>query len=43
MDSGKVSLSGLVASVFPIESATEAWETAKRGEGTKTLIEGAKD
>ncbi|ODM17523.1 hypothetical protein SI65_07198 [Aspergillus cristatus] len=41
--SRKVSLSGLVTSIFPFESATEAWETAKRGEGTKTLIEGPKD
>ncbi|KAE8356859.1 chaperonin 10-like protein [Aspergillus coremiiformis] len=36
---GKVSLQGFVTNVFPFESATEAWETAKRGEGVKTVIE----
>jgi D-xylulose reductase len=39
---GKVQLSGLVTNIFPFELATGAWETAKRGEGTKTLIEGPK-
>ncbi|KZF25855.1 GroES-like protein [Xylona heveae TC161] len=40
---GKIILSGIITKVFPFESATEAWETAKRGEGTKTLIEGPRN
>ena len=39
---GKIQLSGLITKILPFELATEAWETAKRGEGTKTLIEGPK-
>lgn len=35
-------LQGLISRVFPFKSATEAWETARRGEGTKILIEGPK-
>jgi D-xylulose reductase len=31
---GKIPLSGLITKIFPFESATEAWETARRGEGT---------
>ncbi|KJK62609.1 Alcohol dehydrogenase GroES-like domain protein [Aspergillus parasiticus SU-1] len=42
VSSGRIQLAGLVTKIFPFESATEAWETAKRGEGTKTLIEGPK-
>ncbi|KAK6826424.1 hypothetical protein RU639_005431 [Aspergillus parasiticus] len=42
VSSGRIQLAGLVTKIFPFESATEAWGTAKRGEGTKTLIEGPK-
>lgn len=37
---GKISLGGFVTKIFPFESAPDAWETAKRGEGVKTLIKG---
>ncbi|KAE8372501.1 chaperonin 10-like protein [Aspergillus bertholletiae] len=39
---GRLQLAGLVTKVFPFECAAQAWETASRGEGTKTLIEGPK-
>lgn len=42
VSSGRIQLAGLVTRIFPFEGAPEAWETAKRGEGTKTLIEGPK-
>ncbi|PIG88736.1 hypothetical protein AARAC_000520 [Aspergillus arachidicola] len=42
VSSGRIQLAGLVTKIFPFERATEAWETAKRGEGMKTLIEGPK-
>ncbi|KAL3470012.1 chaperonin 10-like protein [Aspergillus californicus] len=37
---GKLPLKDFVTNVFPFEQATEAWETARRGVGTKTLIRG---
>lgn len=41
---GKIpALKSLVTKVLPFEQATEAWETTKRGEGMKTLIEGVRD
>lgn len=36
---GKIQLSGLITNILPFELATDAWETAKRGEEIKTLIE----
>lgn len=33
----------LITKVFPFEKATEAWETTKRGEGIKTMIQGVQD
>ncbi|KAK9459718.1 chaperonin 10-like protein [Lipomyces oligophaga] len=40
---GKIKVKSLITKVLPFEEATEAWETTKRGEGIKTLIEGVKD
>ncbi|RJE26891.1 hypothetical protein PHISCL_00803 [Aspergillus sclerotialis] len=37
---GRLRLSEFITNIFPFEEATEAWETAKRDEGTKTLIRG---
>lgn len=36
---GKISLLPLISSIIPFEKATEAWETTRRGEGIKTLIQ----
>jgi D-xylulose reductase len=33
----------LISNVFPFEKTTEAWETTKRGEGIKNLIQGVQD
>ncbi|KAF3071718.1 putative D-xylulose reductase A [Trichoderma lentiforme] len=43
LDSGKINVQPMISSVVPFESATEAWEKTKRGEGIKNLIEGVKD
>ncbi|KAH7176800.1 chaperonin 10-like protein [Dactylonectria macrodidyma] len=40
LGSGKVSVKSLISSVVPFESATEAWEKTKNGEGIKNLIRG---
>lgn len=37
---GRLRLTEFITKIFPFEEAIEAWETAKRGEGTKTLIRG---
>lgn len=37
---GGIQLKTLVTKVAPFEKVVEAWETAKRGEGIKTLIRG---
>ncbi|MCJ1472224.1 hypothetical protein MMC13_000871 [Lambiella insularis] len=39
---GKVSVKELITGVVPFEQATQAWETIRRGEGIKVLIEGQK-
>lgn len=36
---GKIKLDGIVTQVLPFNKATEAWETTRRGEGIKTMIE----
>ncbi|KAJ5085232.1 hypothetical protein N7532_010003 [Penicillium argentinense] len=36
----KIGLKPFITKVVPFENAVEAWETAKRGEGIKTLIRG---
>ena len=41
--SGKLDIGGFITRVLPFDEATEAWETTRRGEGIKTLIEGPKD
>jgi len=41
--SGKISVKELISGVVPLEQATEAWETVRRGEGIKTLIQGVGD
>ena len=33
----------LITKVFPFEKAIEAWETTKRGEGIKNMIQGVQD
>lgn len=40
---GRIKLQPLVTKILPFEMATEAWETTKRGEGIKTLIQGPRD
>ncbi|GIK07319.1 hypothetical protein Aspvir_002981 [Aspergillus viridinutans] len=37
---GRIPVKQFITRVFPFEKATEAWETTRRGEGIKTLIEG---
>ncbi|GFF48898.1 probable D-xylulose reductase A [Aspergillus udagawae] len=37
---GRIPVRQFITRVFPFESATEAWETTRRGEGIKALIEG---
>jgi D-xylulose reductase len=37
---GRIPVRQFITRVFPFERATEAWETTRRGEGIKTLIEG---
>lgn len=39
----RIKLQPLVTRILPFEMATEAWETTRRGEGIKTLIEGPRD
>ena len=43
LECGKINVKPMISSVMPFESATEAWEKTKRGEGIKNLIEGVKD
>lgn len=43
VQAGKIVLKSLITKVFPFEQATEAWETTRRGEGIKTLIQGVQD
>ncbi|KAJ5591936.1 uncharacterized protein N7459_002305 [Penicillium hispanicum] len=37
---GKIELRPLITKIVPFESVVDAWETAKRGQGIKTLIRG---
>jgi D-xylulose reductase len=37
---GKINLRSLITKVLPFEKVTDAWETTRRGEGIKTLIQG---
>ncbi|KAJ5114421.1 hypothetical protein NUU61_000180 [Penicillium alfredii] len=39
--SQKIELRPLITKIVPFENVIDAWETAKRGEGIKTLIRGA--
>ncbi|KAM5354312.1 hypothetical protein ACJ41O_000962 [Fusarium nematophilum] len=41
--SGKVSVLPLISSVVPFESAAEAWERTRKGEGIKNLIQGVQE
>ena len=41
--SSKIDIGGFITRILPFEQATEAWETTKRGEGIKTVIEGPRD
>ncbi|KAK9366681.1 putative D-xylulose reductase A [Lipomyces kononenkoae] len=43
LDSGKVSVKPLISSTVPFESAAEAWERTRKGEGIKNLIQGVQD
>lgn len=41
--SNKIDIGGFITRLLPFEEATEAWETTKRGEGIKTVIEGPRE
>lgn len=43
LSSGKISTKSLISSIVPFESAPEAWEKTKRGEGIKNVIQGVQD
>lgn len=43
LESGKISVKGLISSEVSFERATSAWEKTKRGEGIKNLIRGPRD
>lgn len=43
LESGKISVKGLISSEEPFERATNAWEKTKRAEGIKNLIRGPRD
>jgi D-xylulose reductase len=36
---GRIPVKQFITKVLPFEKATEAWETTRRGEGIKALIE----
>ena len=43
LESGKVSFKGLITGIVQFEKATSAWESTRRGDGIKNLIQGPKD
>jgi D-xylulose reductase len=43
LEKGAIPVKELISKVFSFEKATEAWETTKRGEGIKNLIQGVQD
>jgi D-xylulose reductase len=43
LEKGTIPVKELITKIFPFEKVTEAWETTKRGEGIKNLIQGVQD
>ena len=43
LEKGIIPVKELITKIFPFENATKAWETTKRGEGIKNMIQGVQD